>query len=178
MSDESELWVVASYREIAERFGLGSTDAARMKAKRSGWGEEPRNHPRDDARIRVPRDIWDAAEPIPGLATEGSGPGRRRRPHRRGAVVMPPREPDPRIAELEGEIAGIRHALEQAIARAQTADGQVNQAEARARNAEDLKAVLEARLLELEARLAEAQTPGLVRLARRLRAAWEALLGR
>lgn len=54
--------VLATYREIAERFGLQSgPDAGRMKAKRSGWPPEPGNHPLDPVRVRVPREAWDAA---------------------------------------------------------------------------------------------------------------------
>ena len=60
-------YVVATYDEIRGRFGLGSTDAARIKAKRRKWPSE-QNHPGAMARIRVPREEWDA------------GPGDRRSP--------------------------------------------------------------------------------------------------
>jgi hypothetical protein len=52
-------FVIATYREIADRFGLGSPDAARVRAKRSGWEREPANHPLDPARIRVPSTAWE-----------------------------------------------------------------------------------------------------------------------
>ncbi len=52
-------FVIATYREIADRFGLGSPDAARVRAKRSGWEREPTNHPLDPARVRVPLSAWE-----------------------------------------------------------------------------------------------------------------------
>jgi chromosome segregation ATPase len=59
----SESWdhVLATYREIASRFGLGGPNAARTKVKRAGWKAEPSNHPADPLRVRVPRDAWDQA---------------------------------------------------------------------------------------------------------------------
>jgi hypothetical protein len=60
MSD-TEDYVIASYREIAERFGLGDSRTARNKAKRAGWVHEPVNHPADPRRVRVPRARWDEA---------------------------------------------------------------------------------------------------------------------
>ncbi len=55
-------YVVATYEEIRERWRLGSTDAARIKAKRRKWLHEPPNHPGAVARIRVPQEDWNAAE--------------------------------------------------------------------------------------------------------------------
>jgi chromosome segregation ATPase len=59
----AESWdhVLATYREIAIRFGLGGPNAARTKVKRAGWKAEPSNHPADPLRVRVPRDAWDQA---------------------------------------------------------------------------------------------------------------------
>src|SRR5690242_14151925 len=56
-------FVIATYREIADRFGLGSPDAARVRSKRSGWEREPSNHPLDPARIRVPLTAWERVAP-------------------------------------------------------------------------------------------------------------------
>src|SRR4051812_18372427 len=50
---------IATYREIADHFGLGSPDAARIRAKRSRWEREPTNHPLDPARVRVPMTAWE-----------------------------------------------------------------------------------------------------------------------
>jgi hypothetical protein len=55
--------VIATYREIAEHFGLRSgPDAGRVKAKRARWDTEPGNHPFDTVRVRVPRAVWEAAK--------------------------------------------------------------------------------------------------------------------
>lgn len=57
--------VIATYREIAQHFGLTSgPDAGRLKARRAGWLTEPGNHPRDPVRVRVPREAWNAANPV------------------------------------------------------------------------------------------------------------------
>lgn len=56
--------VVATYRQIAEHFGLDSgPDAGRLKARRGGWPTEAGNHPRDPVRVRVPRKVWEEANP-------------------------------------------------------------------------------------------------------------------
>lgn len=56
--------VIATYREIAQHFGLSSgPDAGRLKARRAGWPAEHGNHPRDPVRVRVPRKAWNAANP-------------------------------------------------------------------------------------------------------------------
>lgn len=54
-------FVVATYEDIRERFGLGGTDQARIKAKRRKWPLEPRNDPGALARVRVPKAEWDGA---------------------------------------------------------------------------------------------------------------------
>jgi DNA repair exonuclease SbcCD nuclease subunit len=56
--------VIATYREIAQHFGLTSgPDAGRLKARRAGWPTRPGNHPRDPVRVQVPREAWDTANP-------------------------------------------------------------------------------------------------------------------
>jgi hypothetical protein len=63
---EREDFILATYREIAARFGLGGPNAARTKVKRASWPAEPSNHPADPLRIRVPRDAWyQAVEALP-----------------------------------------------------------------------------------------------------------------
>lgn len=123
-------YVLAGYREIAQHFRLGSADAARVKAKRAGWPEEPRNHPRDTATYRVPREVWDAVETLPPISKELIPPssesvlpqsGRTRsvgsKPYRqRGALDIDLLRS--RSARLEGELAGVRQALAEAQARA------------------------------------------------------------
>jgi hypothetical protein len=58
---KGESHVVATYREIAAHFGLRGADQGRTKAKRAGWSAEPRNHPADPVRVRVPRAAWEGA---------------------------------------------------------------------------------------------------------------------
>lgn len=68
-------YVVATYEEIRLRFGLGSTDAARIKSKRRKWLPEPPNHPGAVARIRVPRGDWEGADQgdrSPGIDSDRS----------------------------------------------------------------------------------------------------------
>jgi hypothetical protein len=68
---ESGDFILATYREIALRFGLGGPNAARTKVKRAGWVSEPANHPADALRIRVPRDGWGQAGETPPRAPKG-----------------------------------------------------------------------------------------------------------
>lgn len=63
--------MLATYREIAEHFGLGTPHSGRTRAKREGWPAEPSNDPRAPLRIRVPREAWEAAH------QEGSRPSPR-----------------------------------------------------------------------------------------------------
>jgi len=63
---------IATYREIAAHWRLkgweggGGIDAARVKAKRAGWRQLPRNHPADPVRVAIPRSAWDAAPSLGG----------------------------------------------------------------------------------------------------------------
>ena len=43
-----------TYREVADKFGLKSPDAARVKVKRAGWKTRPGNHPNATLFIEVP----------------------------------------------------------------------------------------------------------------------------
>src|SRR3954469_25369839 len=52
--------VLATYQHIRDRWGLKNADTARMKAKRSGWAQLPKNSPGDVTRLIVPREQWDA----------------------------------------------------------------------------------------------------------------------
>src|SRR4051794_32563557 len=73
---------IATYREIAARWRLkgweagDGVDAARVKAKRAGWRQLPRNHPADPVRVAIPRAAWDAATPIGGGAAPSNGDAR------------------------------------------------------------------------------------------------------
>jgi hypothetical protein len=63
--------VRVTYREIAERFGIG-VEGARLKAKRRAakglWRIVPGNHPQDAVRVEVPEEEW--AAPNVGRPTD------------------------------------------------------------------------------------------------------------
>jgi hypothetical protein len=63
--------VRVTYREIAERFGIG-VEGARLKAKRRAakglWRIVPGNHPQDVVRVEVPDEEW--AAPNVGRPTD------------------------------------------------------------------------------------------------------------
>lgn len=104
--------VIATYREIAQHFGLTSgPDAGRLKARRAGWPTEPGNHPRDPVRVRVPRKAWDATNRV------------QREPH-----SLPEPRSEPPVAEMlttlltrleEREAAALREARELAERRSE-----------------------------------------------------------
>ena len=113
--------VVATYREIAVRFGLGSVNAARTKARRAGWSEEPTNHPAETKRIHVPREAWDQAGREDPIRAPESVPSR---PHREG----PSRAPDTgAIAAVRIALDLLREQLERERARGDAAAEQVEQ---------------------------------------------------
>src|ERR687889_741962 len=60
--------VSVTYREIAERFGIG-IEGARIKAKRRAakgqWLIIPGNHPQDIVRVEVPEEEWNSPQPSP-----------------------------------------------------------------------------------------------------------------
>src|SRR5207245_3138647 len=83
MVDDTPDHVLATYREIAERFGLGTVRAARTKVKRARWTHDPPNHPSDPLHIRVPRGPWQQAgttapdRPDDALGSKARDPGHR-----------------------------------------------------------------------------------------------------
>jgi hypothetical protein len=74
MAAGSSDYVLATYREIAVRFGLNGTHAARHKVKRLGWAPE-RATSGHAFRIRVPREAWSQ----PTGTSESGGRDLRRR---------------------------------------------------------------------------------------------------
>jgi hypothetical protein len=109
-------YVIASYREIAVRFGLGGPNAARTKVKRAGWPSEPVNHPADPLRIRVPRTTWDLANETHMHALQGRGGTKRREiPH----IDRNERQD---INELRASLDLLREQLERERNRADKAD--------------------------------------------------------
>src|SRR3954470_17510928 len=73
--------VTVTYREIAERFGIG-IEGARLKAKRRAakglWRIVPGNHPQDIVRVEVPEDEWSSPNALhptaPGEGTPTTPP--------------------------------------------------------------------------------------------------------
>jgi hypothetical protein len=102
ISAESRDHVLATYREIAERFRLGSSNAARTKVKRARWTWESPNHPADPLRIRVPKEAWDQA---------AESPPRNQRPSTGERRDSKPRHP-PSQADESWEIKGFERALD------------------------------------------------------------------
>jgi hypothetical protein len=104
---------IATYREIADHFGLGSPDAARVRAKRSGWEREPANHPLDPARVRVPLTVWErssvdqtrSASPDCPLSDLRSGRGS---PNRTPTISSPKSDP---ISTLSDAVEILREQL-------------------------------------------------------------------
>jgi hypothetical protein len=106
--------VSVTYREIAERFGIG-IEGARLKAKRRAakglWRIVPGNHPQDVVRVEVPEDEWTAPNvprPTP--------------PHEEAPTTPPQQEPQRReandleplvelIAQLHAQLAGMTNRL-------------------------------------------------------------------
>jgi hypothetical protein len=144
---EGGFHIVATYREIAEHFGLKGPDQGRIKARRAGWGVEPRNHPADPIRVRVPREVWTGA-------VQARERGLSRRRDRRGIVQRekgpfqadqerPVREPEiPQlIKQLEAVHQTLREQLERAEERAAAAQ---REALAQRLEAERLRAELTA----------------------------------
>src|SRR5690606_14894277 len=110
-------FVIATYREIAERFGLGSPDAARVRAKRAKWVREPTNHPLDPARVRVPMTEWEQAiDPQPDRPRTPRRDSSRSQPRSRGiaSASSPPLDlhrSDP-ITAFSDAVAVLREQLE------------------------------------------------------------------
>jgi hypothetical protein len=69
--------VLATYQHIRQRWGFKNADTARMKAKRAGWAQLPKNNPSEMTRLIVPRDQWDAVgDRSPGTFLAVLGPKR------------------------------------------------------------------------------------------------------
>ncbi len=126
--------VVATYREIADHFGLVNPEKGRQKAKRAGWPAEPQNHPADPVRVRVPQDAWEGASLSRERAARARGRGRPLKPEGEPPHDAP--EPPSLIKELEGEAATLRSALDRERERADRAEREREEARIRAAAAE------------------------------------------
>jgi hypothetical protein len=122
---------IVTYRHIQDRWGLGGPDAARVKARRAGWGVLPKNHPGDTTRLVIPRSVWGAATPAaarsPGASGSGSGidPGE----HRAGSAGDP-RGSNALAAAVDALREQYEHEQERAEARAGQAEAERDAARA------------------------------------------------
>jgi hypothetical protein len=71
-------FVTATYREIADRFGIG-IEGARIKAKRRAakglWRIIPGNHPQDIIRVEIPEEEFASGQPSQRGATNNPNDG-------------------------------------------------------------------------------------------------------
>jgi chromosome segregation ATPase len=128
-ADESEGFILATYREIAAHFALSGPNAARTKVKRAGWSAAPTNHPADPLHIRVPRDAW-------YQAAESPRPKYTERPHAISRDAPSPKADTPHIRALEAAVSSLTERAETAEKRADRAENRADRAEARADRAE------------------------------------------
>ena len=137
--------IVATYRQIAEHFGLKGPDQGRTKAKRANWPTEPQNHPADPVRVRVPAAVWEGALE----ARERGLSVRRERPSREGPFAasgggahpvhelpLTASEIPPFIKTLEGVLETLREQVERERRRAETLAADLADARERAGRAE------------------------------------------
>ena len=112
--------VLATYREIAARFALGSSTAARVKAKRQiargRWSAEPANHPADPIRIKIPREDWEQSADL--AETKPRAP-------RAAKPLDTPGIKAGRSARSNAALAELRALLERERARADAAEAAV-----------------------------------------------------
>ena len=155
-------FVLATYREIALRFGLSSPNAARTKARRAGWIPEPANHPADALRIQVPRAVWDQADETPHPTSLERAPAR----SQEGASQRPDtafvRVLEEHISTLREQLAEAERRIAREAARADRAEARAEQTEAALRKEHEAARRLSEQLAALSvdlARLAAAPAP-------------------
>src|SRR5215207_915004 len=139
--------VSVTYREIAERFGIG-VEGARLKAKRRAakglWRIVPGNHPQDVVRVEVPEEEWATPPNVP-----------RPTPPHDGAPSNPPQQDSQRreandlepLAEIISELTARSTALTDRLIEAERAKAEAERDTAIARAALD---AAEARILALQ----------------------------
>ncbi len=153
---------VATYRHIQERWGLGSADAARVKARRAGWEVLPKNHPGATTWLVIPRAVWDAATPTGSRSQGAVGDGSGDVPGEHDAGSMD----DVRGSKA---LAAVIDALREQGERANRAEDRARVAEAAAAEARADAARAEGRAAELTTATAKAEAE-----AAEQRRRWEA----
>jgi len=154
MADDTPDHVLATYREIAERFRLGSIRAARTKTKRAGWRHDPPNHPYDPLRIRVPRDLWhQAGETQPDQSREPQGSKNRETQGSKPRGLGQQRPDAHSINGLDALVAPLREQLERERGRADAAEAELAAMRERVAELRESKAAAEAKAEAAEARV-------------------------
>ena len=138
--------VSVTYREIAERFGIG-IEGARIKAKRRAakglWRIIPGNHPQDVVRVEVPEDEW--ASPNAPRPT----------PPNDGAQTLPPQQDTQR--RDSNDLEALVELISQLHAQSTALTNRVVDAERGRAEAEKEAAIIRVSLEAAEARLAALQ---------------------
>lgn len=145
--------VTATYREIADRFGIG-IEGARIKTKRRAakglWRIIPGNHPQDIIRVEIPEEEWTSPQ--------------------RGATNTPndriPTSPPPQEQERRGtnDIDMLVELIPQLTAQLSTMTDRLVEAEKGRAEAERDVAIAQAALANAETRLTTMQEQHLAEL--------------
>jgi hypothetical protein len=138
--------VSVTYREIAERFGIG-VEGARLKAKRRAakglWRIVPGNHPQDVVRVEVPEDEWTTRnEPRPTAPYEGT------------PTTPPPQEPQRRDTN---DLEVLVEIISQLTAHSKAITDRLIEAERNKAEAEKSTAIAQMAVQEMEKRLTAVQ---------------------
>jgi len=142
--------VRVTYREIAERFGIG-IEGARLKAKRRAakglWRIIPGNHPQDVVRVEIPEEEW-AGPNVPRPAD----------PHEGAPAISPQPTPpnDPQRRETN-DLEALVELISQLHAQSAAMTDRLVDAERGRAEAEKDAAIVRAALEAAEARLANMQ---------------------
>jgi hypothetical protein len=135
-------FVTATYREIADRFGIG-IEGARIKAKRRAakglWRIIPGNHPQDIIRVEIPEEEWNSLQrSLPHYPNEG-------------VPTLPPQQETER--RDANDIDALVEIIPQLTAQLSTMTERLIEAEKGRAEAERDAAIVQATLASAEARL-------------------------
>ena len=149
--------VSVTYREIAERFGIG-VEGARLKAKRRAakglWRIVPGNHPQDIVRVEVPEDEWVRPnDPHPMTSHEG-------------LPTTPPTIPPPQGLQRRdtNDLEALVEIISQLTAQSKATTDQLIEAERSKAEAEKNTAIAQMAVQEMEKRLSAVQEQHLFEL--------------
>jgi hypothetical protein len=142
--------VSVTYREIAERFGIG-VEGARLKTKRRAakglWRIVPGNHPQDVVRVEVPEEEWATPNvPRPTPPHDGAPSNPPTTPPQQDSQRREANDLEP-LAEIISELTARSAALTDRLIEAERAKAEAERDTAIARAALD---AAEARILALQ----------------------------